>query len=82
MWVGSQDFLVPWSREVVGSGYEAYDLVFIGSYEQGRFDSINVLADHGMTMLSATSIVFGMICQGFAVWLRWSDRKDRHRNTP
>jgi hypothetical protein len=40
---------------------------------------LNVLADHGMTMLSATSIIFGMICQGFAVWLRWSDRRERRR---
>lgn len=38
---------------------------------------LHLLADHGMTMLSATSIVFGMLCQGFAVWLRWSDRKER-----
>lgn len=38
---------------------------------------LNLLADHGMAVLSATSIIFGILCQGLAVWLRWSDRKDR-----
>jgi hypothetical protein len=38
---------------------------------------LNLFTDHGMAVLSATSIVFGMVCQGLAIWLRWSDRKDR-----
>jgi hypothetical protein len=38
---------------------------------------LQVVMEHGMTLLSMTSIVFGMFCQGYAVWLRWNDRRER-----
>ncbi len=37
---------------------------------------VHLLGDHGMTLLSAVSVLFGMFCQGYAVWLRWYDRRD------
>ena len=38
---------------------------------------VQYLFEHGMTLLSAASLLFGMFCQGYAVWLRWSDRRER-----
>lgn len=42
---------VPLAPEKVGSEYEKYDVVFVGSYEKERCSSINAVADAGFSVV-------------------------------
>jgi hypothetical protein len=42
---------------------------------------LSAIVDHGMAVLSVASLVFGMLCQGLAVWLRWCDHRDGRRRS-
>lgn len=41
----------PWSRDEVGTEYEAFDFVFAGSHERERRESINALAKAGFSVV-------------------------------
>jgi len=41
----------PMTREEIGEGYEAFDVVFIGAFEPERCASLNALAEAGMRVL-------------------------------
>ncbi len=45
------DLHLPWSSERVGTDFEIFDAVFIGTFEKERCASINVLAEAGVSII-------------------------------
>ena len=53
----------PWTASEIGAEFERFDLVFIGTYERHRADSILKLAQAGMSV-----VVYGNDAGAFAGW--------------